>query len=157
MTNRENADKIVRDALKDMMAEADLTVVASIGDAAIGKLGQLNAQDQAEQDYFDAGVMAIANQKIKIGTNNRAEALASLLALAASLADAAKKMDKASANNILSNIATVGNNVLDVASSVQSLAETLKKIGEDEADVDAATLSSKINDTLDKIHSLKSL
>jgi len=161
MTPTEQMDRIVHDTIKDMLTMTDATEINAKATAGISALDMVIVTTMDEQDALIANKQAIGHTQLQIGLAQRAEALEELSKRAKNITAAGQLMDEAAANNILIKAAEAGSaaaaTIDSVATTIKALGTALETLGDDDNELDAASLSEKINDTLDKLNSLKDL
>lgn len=157
MTAKTQMDEIVADTLEAMIAMTDADDINNRANAGVAALDGVILSDMSDQDYQTTSKRAIGDAQLKIALNQRAEALAELTKRAKNIAAASKKLDKAAAENLLANVAEVGDNMLDIANSAKALADEIKGAVDDPANADAEALADAANDAIDAIEKLKSL
>jgi len=159
MTAIPQIDKTVADAVQAMLAAAPDEVNA-IAQQAKGTLMNLPVPP-AESAYRTEAKNKLNDLQFDIAAGQRTAALKELVKISQNITAASQLIDEAAADNILAKAAAAGNAAADtvksVAATVEALGAELKKVGNGEGELDGAALSGKINDTLDKLNSLKNL
>lgn len=152
-------DKITSDALEAMLA-AEADDVTGVMQQAKDALMDLPVPP-AESAYRTEAKNKLNDLRFDISAGQRTAALKELVKISQNIIAASQLMDEAAADNILAKVAEVGNAAADTvksaAATVEALGAELKKVGNGESELDGEALSGKINDTLDKLNSLKSL
>jgi len=157
MTLQKELNEIVQQAIKKILTLSDEGEIDAVVVAAIAKLDRVLTSGQEERDLRKAAKKTLITAQLKIHTTEREDVVKTLIDLSGDLKAASQLMDESAADNILNKVATTGNAVLAVANSAKDLADTLKDAVETPGSVESETLSEKVNDTLDKINSLKNL
>lgn len=152
-------DKITAGAVEAMLVAEpdDITAVMQQAKDALMNL----PVPPAESAYRTEAKNKLTDLRFDIAAGQRTAALKELVKISQNITAASQLMDDAAADNILAKVAAVGNTAADtvksVATTVEALGVELKKVGNGEGELDGAALSGKINDTLDKLNSLKNL
>jgi phage-related protein len=152
-------DKITAGAVEAMLVAEpdDITAVMQQAKDALMNL----PVPPAESAYRTEAKNKLTDLRFDIAAGQRTAALKELVKISQNITAASQLMDDAAADNILAKVAAVGNTAADtvksVATTVEALGAELKKVGNGEGELDGAALSGKINDTLDKLNSLKNL
>ncbi len=152
-------DKITAGAVEAMLVAEpdDITAVMQQAKDALMNL----PVPPAESAYRTEAKNKLTDLRFDIAAGQRTAALKELVEISQNITAASQLMDGAAADNILAKVAAVGNTAADtvksVATTVEALGAELKKVGNGEGELDGAALSGKINDTLDKLNSLKNL
>ena len=161
MTATEKMDDVTKETVEDMLALTDAGAIDGRADQGYSDLDAVRTETGDDRDYRDACKQKIAQAQFNIGQGQRKAALKALGEITGNIAAAGQLMDEAAADNILAKVAAVSNAAADtvklVAATVETLGAELKKVGDKTSELDGEALAGKINDTLDKINSLKNL
>lgn len=161
MTAIAEMDEITQDTIEDMLALTEAGAIDDRANQGYDDLDAVRTETSDERDYRDECKGKIAQAQFDIGADQRKNAYKALRKVTDNIAAASQLMNEAAADNILNKVTDVGNAAADtvksVAATVEALGAELKKVGNGEGELDGAALSGKINDTLDKLNSLKNL
>jgi hypothetical protein len=147
-------DKIVHSAIEDIATMSDAGQVNNRINQAITALDGVHCISIADMTYLSQSKQALGTAQINLGLGKRDKLLDELLARSKNMTEASEAMDAAAGDTIMHKIAGTGQQVLDVANSVNALGTALKSAVDNPASADKAELSAKAYAAIDAIKGL---
>lgn len=154
MNIQQQMDKIVHRTIEDIATMSDADPVNYRVNQAMTALDSVQCISVADMTYLTQCKQALGTAQINLGLGKRDKLLDELLARSKNITAASDVMKAAAGDTIMHKIAVTGQQVLDVANSVDALATALKSAVDNPAVADKGELSAKAYVAIDAIKGL---
>ena len=154
MNIQQQMDKIVHRTIEDIATMSDADPVNYRVNQAMTALDSVQCISVADMTYLTQCKQALGTAQINLGLGKRDKLLDELLARSKNITAASDVMKAAAGDTIMHKIAVTGQQVLDVANSVDALATALKSVVDNPAVADKGELSAKAYVAIDAIKGL---
>jgi hypothetical protein len=154
MTVQQQMDTLVHATIEDIATLSNADLVNSRINQAITALDALPCQSLADMTYLTKSKQALGTAQINLGLGKRDRLLDELLTRSKNITAASAAIKAAAGETILHKIAATGQEVIDVANSVNALGSALKSAVDNPHTADKDELSSKAYAAIEAIKGL---